>query len=462
MPSQETEVNRELQRRKALRKKREEQRRRQEQERKKLMLRLALVGVVLVLATGLILAVAGGMFTPGQTIPSQPPQTQPHQTQPPQTHQTTPQQTEPSGSEPGATNGPEELQEGTTVIHIAAAGDLNVTDRMIESASTPYGYNFASAFLDVAPVLSQADLTVLNYEGTFAGAPYGTQTGSAPPELAQALAAIGVDAVQTANSASIRAGLLGLKSTISTLEAAGIRPVGTFADASAFRSSGGYTIIEVKGLRIALVAFTKGMDNLGLPEGGKNCVNLLYEDYTTTYDKVDTDAIRKVLRNVAEEQPDLVIAMVHWGSEYNESISSTMKKIRNQLLDGGVDIILGTHPHLLKTVEHNTEKNTLVAYSLGDFYGDAPQRGSNYSIILDIEVTRDNATGQVTITGYDYVPIYSLQPEESAAGGQRVVRIEEAMARYNGNYLGKITASVYSSMEYALTRISERIAEPVK
>ena len=455
MTSQENEVNKELQRRREQRRIRAEKRKKAEQERQKLLLRLALVGAVIILVTGLILAFSSGKLPGGQTDPTgssggtQPPES----TSPGQETQTSP-----SGSETPTETAPS----GVTVIHIAAAGDLNITDQMVSSALGPYGYDFTNAFLDVAPVLSQADLTVLNYEGTFGASQYGTETGSAPAQLAQALADIGVDAVQTANSASIRAGILGLQSTIQTLQNAGIAPVGTFADSSAYRSSGGYTILEVKGLRIALVGFTKGMDNLGLPEGSTDCVNLLYKDYTTTYDEINTDGIRRVLRNVAEEQPDLVIAMVHWGSEYNEAVSSSQRKIRTLLLDNGVDVILGTHSHLLKAVEHDTKKNTLVAWSLGDFYGDAEQPGSNYSIILDIEIHKDNATGEVTIAGFSYTPIYTVQPDESNAGGQRVVRIEEAMARYEGNYLGKVTESVYSSMEYALKRIAQRLVEPVE
>ena len=61
----------------------------------------------------------------------------------------------------------------TTVIHLAAAGDLNVTDRVVES-------DFAAAFLDVAYLLADADMTMLNLEGGFFGAPYGTAGASAP------------------------------------------------------------------------------------------------------------------------------------------------------------------------------------------------------------------------------------------------------------------------------------------
>ena len=448
MSSQRDEANRELQRRREIRAKREQARRKAEQERRNLIIRLAMAGIVLLGVTVTILAFALGGGESGQTAP-------------PDALSGTdaPVQTEPAGTEQTGADGTETENSEFTTIHIAAAGDLIVTDQVIQNAVTTLGYDFTSAFLDVAPVLSAADLALLNYEGTFGGTEYGSETGAAPGQLAQAMAAMGVDAVQTANSASIRSGVLGLQSTIQALRNVGIEPVGTFADSSAFRSSGGYTVLEVKGLRIALVAFTKGMDNLGMPEGSEDCVNLLYEDYTTTYDEIDSDGIRKILRRVEEEQPDLTIAMVHWGSEYNENISTSQTRIKRILLENGVDVVLGSHSHLLKTIEHDTENNTLVAWSLGDFYGDAPQPGSNYSIILDIQVTRDNVTGEVRIDGFTYTPIYTVLPDQSASGGQRVVRIHEAMARYEGNYLGKVTPEVYSSMEYVLGRIDQRIVE---
>ena len=448
MSSQRDEVNQELERRRELRQKREAQRQKAEQERRALMLRLVFAGLVILGVTVTIIAFALGGGEAGVTEPGGSPG-----------GTTAPVQTEPAGTDRISGTEPLDASGKYTTIHIAAAGDLIVTDQMIQSAMTTLGYDFTNAFLDVAPVMSQADLALLNYEGTFGGTEYGAGTGAAPGQLAQTLAAMGVDAVQTANSASIRSGVLGLQSTIQALRNAGIEPIGTFADSSAFRSSGGYTVLEVKGLRIALVAFTKGMDNLGLPEGSEDCVNLLYEDYTTTYDEIDSDGIKMILRRVEEEQPDLTIAMVHWGSEYNETVSPSQKRIKNILLENGVDVVLGTHSHLLKTIEHNRDDNTLVAWSLGDFYGDAPQPGSNYSIILDIQVTRDNVTGETTIDGFTYTPIYTVMPEQSAAGGQRVVRIQEAMARYEGNYLGKVNDDVYSSMEYVLGRIDQRIVE---
>ena len=248
-----------------------------------------------------------------------------------------------------------------------------------------------------------------------------------------------------------------LVTTLETFDHVGLTPLGTYADSASFRKSGGYEIVEVGGIRIALIAFTKGMDNLGLPAGSEDCVNLLYKDYSSDYKKVDTDRIARVLRNVSEEQPDLTIAMLHWGSEYNDEISKSQEKIRKQLLEGGVDILVGSHPHLVQKVEYDSIAHTLVAYSLGDFFGDAVMAGSNYGVILDLEITRVNATGETYLSAWDYTPIFTLKPDQSNLGGHRVVRIREAMERYELDFVGRITEEAYGDMEYALERIEKRL-----
>ena len=370
------------------------------------------------------------------------------------------QQTQPLTDTQPAETQPDQPQTGTTVIHVSVAGDLNVTDTVLENAAHENGYDFSQTFQDVAPILSGADLALLNFEGNLSGGSYGSATGAAPLELAKAVKAIGVDAVQTANSAAIRQGVSGLVATLEAFDRVGLTALGTYADAEDFRRSGGYEIVEVEGIRIALIAFTKGMDNLGLPAGSESCVNLLYKDYSTDYKEVDTDRIGKVLRNVRAEQPDLTIAMVHWGSEYNDEISSSQKKIRNQLQEGGVDIIVGTHPHLVQKIDYDPVEKTLVAWSLGDFFGDGVMAGTNYSIILDLEITRDNATGETFLSGYEYIPIFTLMPDESAGGGHRVVRIREAMERYEQSFVGSITKEAYDDMAYALERVEKRVNPP--
>lgn len=345
---------------------------------------------------------------------------------------------------------------GPTVVHLAAAGDLNVTDKVVWSGHNSGVFDYTSAFMDVAPIFAQADLSILNFEGNFYGAPYGTDTVSAPQEMATALKEAGVDLLQVANSQSITNGINGLTSTLANIRAAGLEPVGAFATNEEYKRTKGYTMCEVNGVSIALVAFTKGMDGRGLPTGCENCVNLLYEDYATTYQTIDKTGITKILRNVAAEKPDLTVAMLHWGSEYNDSTSKSQTSIVSLMQKEGVDVILGTHSHMVQQIDYDETTGQLVAYSLGDFFGDATRSGTNYSIILDLEITKDNETGETRVTDYTYTPIYTLS-EDDCDGKRRVIRIDNAIAAYEGNFVDKVTKSAYESMKKSLDRITARI-----
>lgn len=424
------------------REKREAQRRKQQAEAKRLRITLILAAVVLVLCTAGIVFLTGRSDSPETTAAAE----------------TRPTQKPTQATEPAT-----RAQKSTkTTIHIKAAGDLNVTNTVINAGVAVGGYNYTRAFMDVASTLSDADLTVLNLEGNICGEPYGSDTTSAPRELLEGLRNAGVDLIQMANSCTINNGLIGLTSTLQTIRAAGLEPVGAFASESEFQQSKGYTITEAQGVKVAFVAFTKGLGGRGLPAGNDNLVNILYEDYASTYDKIDRTRITSVLKAVEAEKPDITIALLHWGSEYNDDISDTQKSIVNLMKKQGVDVIIGTHPHTVQAIEYDELAGTLVAYSLGDFFGDASRGGTNYSIILDLEITKDSSTGTTKVTNYSYTPIYTVSEAESADGYRRVVRIDKTVEAWEENYLDKVSQSAKESMVHALDRIEARINPPVE
>ena len=431
MPQRPDDMEQRRRRRAAL-----EQKRRKQQQ--KLRLKLALAAVILLACAALVLFLTRGEEaapTTAETVPGQPQYTIP--------------------PEEEATRVPDTP---TTTIHIMAAGDLNITDKVVQSGKAPYGdyYDYTAVFLDVAPVLSTADLTLLNFEGNLVGPPYGTDTASAPIELAQALSAAGVDIVQMANSYSIYNGMIGLSQTLENLRAAGLEPVGAFSSPEEFKQSKGYTICEIQGIKVAVVGFTKGMGSLGLPEGSESCVNKLFVDYDSEYKKIDKAGIRSILEDVQSERPDITIAMVHWGAEYNDTVFEAQEDIAELMIDEGVDVILGTHSHMVHRIDFNKKDSTLVAYSLGDFFGDGSKSGTAYSIILDIQITRDNDMGTTKIDGFTVTPIYTLS-EDDGNGQRRVVRISEAIDAYEVNFVDKVTTSAKESMEYSLERIEARL-----
>ena len=350
-----------------------------------------------------------------------------------------------------------------TTIHIKAAGDLNVTDSVVNSGVAIGGFDFSPVFKDVAGILSDADLTVMNFEGNVCGEPYGTETTSAPVELIRTLRSCGVDLLQMANSCAINNGLNGLTATLNAIRGAGIEPVGAYATASELRTSKGYTITEVQGIKVAFVAFTKGLGGRGMPAGNEDLVNLLYTDYSTEYKEIDRNRIGEILKNVETEKPDITVALLHWGSEYNDDISKTQKSIVSLMQQKGVDVIIGTHPHALQPIVFDENAGTLVAYSLGDFFGEANRGATNYSIILDIEITKDDNAGVTRVTDYSYTPIYTVREGEAIGNrDRRVVRIEKALEAYEENFLDKVTDSTAQGMQKAMTRIPERMASAIE
>ena len=344
-----------------------------------------------------------------------------------------------------------QTQEPTTTIRFVAAGDLNITSGVVAAGGGEYDYT--GVFMDVAHLLAEGDMTALNFEGNLCGAPYGAD--SAPDTLAKALDKAGVDYLQLANSYSINRGLSGLADTVTAVRASGMEPLGAYASQEEAKQEKGYKICNIKGIRVGITAFTKGMDGLALPADGTGCVNVLYKDYDSTYQEVDTEGISAVLDAMKQEKPDVVIVLLHWGSEFNDTISTSQKSIVSLLQEKGVDAIIGTHSHYVQKMEFDPEAGTFVAYSLGDFFGDASRSGTEYSVILNLEITKDNETGETKVTGYDYTPIFTVTAEGLPI---KVVRIREAMAAFEAGYLDKVPEETYQAMAYALTRIEARVA----
>jgi len=422
---------------------RAEMRQKQLQEQKRLRKKLIIAGIVAVLCVAgiLLLARNSGGDKPAPQADSAPEQTEAVlQTQP----------TEETEAASSRRNAP-------TTIHLRAAGDLNITKNVVESGLVASGYDFTRAFLDVSHLLSDADLTVLNFNGNISGEPYGSDTRSSPTQILNALRNAGVDIVQAANCTSVQNGLIGLKSTLSAIRQSGLEPVGAYATPQDYAASKGYIICEVQGIRMAIVAFTKGVGGMGMPAGNEDCVNLLYTDYASYYQDVNKDKINTILKAVEAEKPDITIAMLHWGSEYNDVLSESQENIAALMMKRGVDVIIGSHPHMVQKIEFDEEKGTLIAYSLGDFYGDASRDGTYYSILLDLEITKDPDMGTTKVTDFSYTPLFTVKETEAADGFRRVVRIDQAMRAYEENYVDKVSASAYANMQKALKRIQARV-----
>ena len=79
-------------------------------------------------------------------------------------------------------------------------------------------------------------------------------------------------------------------------------------------------------------------------------------------------------------------------------------------------------------------------------------------MLLNLEITKSGTTGETTITGYEYTPIYTMDAS-SVGGGMRVLRIREAIAAYENNFIERVSPEVYTAMKNALEKIDSRMGK---
>ena len=350
------------------------------------------------------------------------------------------------------------------VVTIAAVGDIHMNEALMQAARTDANdYDFSNSFLGVADVLVGSDITVGNLECSFSGPDSVDKEAWAPDSLAGTLSGLGFDVLQTANSYAITGGLEGLTRSMEVVESAQMQPVGTSVSKKDYKENHGIVEVEANGMRVVFVAFTKGLNNMSLPEGTDYAVNLLYEDYDTNYSKIATDDIVEVMKAARQRNPDVLIALVHWGAEYEPSQSETQEKIADLLIQEGADAIIGSHSHFVGALETRTAvtkddeaRTALVAYDLGDFYSAPEKPGQQQSIVLQLEFTRDKR-GNVTLTNSRYTPVYQVYNPDSTVAQYQVWDARLAMELYEQGYIRRVSREDYDAIAQAITEIAQAV-----
>lgn len=272
-------------------------------------------------------------------------------------------------------------------LRLLFVGDLMQHQGQIDAARTARGYDYSACFAYVKEVISQADFAVANLEVTLGGKPYrGYPAFSAPDEYLTAIHNAGFNVLLTANNHCLDRGRKGLERTLRLIDSLHIPAAGTYTDIEDRRTR--YPLLlEKKGFRIALLNYTYGTN--GIPVPSPAVVNL-----------IDTTVIAQDIEKARQLHPDVLLACMHWGVEYQSLPGKEQQKLAQWLFAKRVDHIIGAHPHVVQPIEVHTDSLTrqkrLVAYSLGNFISNMSARRTDGGLMLQMEFVKNEAEEERT------------------------------------------------------------------
>jgi poly-gamma-glutamate synthesis protein (capsule biosynthesis protein) len=329
----------------------------------------------------------------------------------------------------------------TETLRITAVGDVIYHMSQIESAYDAQSntYDFKPFFELIKPIIQEADIAIANYEGTTAGLevePYMAYPRfNAPDETLDALKYAGFNVISTINNHSLDMRKYGLIRTLEQLHKRGFKTVGTYEE----RPDTRVLYVEEKDIKLAFLAYTYGLNGME--------VTLTTEELDYMVNLIDKTKILEDIEDAKSESADMIIAIMHWGNEYQRNPSNEQKELAEYMFSNGVDIILGSHPHVIqdaktKTLDGDTK---FVIYSMGNFISNQRQESLDHEypnldnfytedgVIVQIEIEKDFGSSNTVIKEIEVIPTWVNRYRQAPLYHYDVIPIEFYL---EGNPLG--------------------------
>jgi poly-gamma-glutamate capsule biosynthesis protein CapA/YwtB (metallophosphatase superfamily) len=312
-------------------------------------------------------------------------------------------------------------EDNEIIIDISAVGDIIIHSSQLDAQydRNSKKYDFHNNFKYVSNYIKKSDLSIANLETTLAGEENGYSgypRFNSPDSLADALKKSGFDLISIVNNHTLDYGIQGFERTIGVLEKNKLNPLGIKRKIDDKR----YEIKDIKGIKVGIISYTyetpsldgyKTINNIKIPHEVKDLINTFNPNNLTN----EIPKIQNEIQNMKKDGAELIIFVIHWGNEYNLKPNYSQKILAKALANSDVDIILGSHPHVIQPVDvvnsNNSNHKTLVAYSMGNFLSNQrfEMTGSTYTengVILNIEVKKNLITKKVSIDKVSYRPTW--------------------------------------------------------
>lgn len=285
-------------------------------------------------------------------------------------------------------------------VDLIMVGDILAHEGVYNSGFFPDGsINFDHIFANVKDDIQAADIAIVNQEVVLGGTDLGLSgypCFNSPTELGDALVTAGFNVILHATNHALDKGITGIDNTLNfwkknypDLPILGIHDE-TFTD---YETQDIY-VYEKDGLRIAILNYTYGTNGIPIPQSRPLIVNMLDEE------KVALDIAR------AKEISDFVIVCPHWGTEYIYTPDSYQQKWTQFFYEHEVDLVIGTHPHVIEPVEWIEEEGNdhkmLVYYSLGNFVSNQDKQPRMLGAMAKVSITMDKIDDEYVVSISDY------------------------------------------------------------
>lgn len=271
--------------------------------------------------------------------------------------------------------------------------------RQANERSNNSGFDFRPAYQQIASYLAEADLALMNQETPLGGTELGLSSYpqfNSPQELGEQMIELGFNMFSHANNHVLDAGQRGFNNTIAFWRRQSAEKPVIMAGIAADREDDQLQILQVKDLKIALLAYTYGTNGLRLPKSSSGIIKYL-----------DDDLICQELDKAIAEA-NIVIVSVHWGQEYQANANNEQKRLAQLMADNGADIIIGSHPHVLQGVEMLSTpdgRQVPVFYSLGNFISAQNRPDTMLGGMAKVQMVYDKATGKLSMTELGIIPL---------------------------------------------------------
>ena len=276
-------------------------------------------------------------------------------------------------------------------------GDALIHSNLYLDAKQADGtYDFKPMLELTKPITSKYDLAYYNQETILGGTSLGLSSYprfNSPTEVGDAFIDSGFNLVSLATNHTMDKGEIGVLNSLDYwTKQTNVVKAGSY---SSFEERNQEKIYEINGIKYAFFSYTTWTNGLETPNG-KEYLNNVYSD-----EKAQTD-ISKV-----RDEVEVVLVAMHWGDEYSLGISERQLQIANYLSSLGVDIIIGTHPHVVEPIEFIGK--TLVIYSLGNYISDqiGITRLTGLMLAVDIYKVIENDTITISIENIKADLIYT-------------------------------------------------------